>query len=687
MKATIFFVIFLTFSVNVFSENNLLQNKPENSEEKVVSPPDPALLRPNWWNYYNVDHERLESRIQKTEKTLKNLQSDLSPQQHIVADPLIRQILIGLNNYRVLSAKKWTPPSIVFEPKERYTFDQFLELGEQLIHTQLKLKSQRLKIQIENANLRSDRSYLDTITAAYLSLPKSDPSRVVKGLTVMATKISVELDEQKLAELDTAEMWWQKQVEEMEKTVVFARKHIDASQLELTHLEQQVKQRQAQLAQSQESLLVFQTRFATIQDTSGSIQLLNQTLLRSIAEVSWIQATLKFMLGQILIHPEKRKAKDLYEELIALEENQFHIERELDDWEKAANHYLEITLADLQPHLISEAEKLVVMVQVIQNQSKLNDFLFEQTDQLIRINYFTLKDRITEYWHSVKANLKRYSKWAHVSLFKLGQAPITLYGIFKFLCTLLIAYFIAKFLQLWINKVGQKQKKIQRAGIYTLSRLLYYSIMILGVIIAISGIGLDFTTFAVIAGALSVGIGFGLQSIVNNFVSGVILLLEKKLRVSDYVQLETGEIGSVMEINVRTTLIKTFDNLEVLVPNADLVSKKFINWTLSDKLRRLRIPFGVAFGSDKEKIKAVIIEAALNVPLTVREKEPQVWHVGIGESSLDFELVVWVNEHLQGLPPVATKAIYTWEIESALRSNDIKIPFPVRDVKITETVT
>ena len=152
--------------------------------------------------------------------------------------------------------------------------------------------------------------------------------------------------------------------------------------------------------------------------------------------------------------------------------------------------------------------------------------------------------------------------------------------------------------------------------------------------------------------------------------------------MGDLIQLESGDIGRVIEVNVRTTLVRTFDNLEVLVPNADLVSKQFTNWTLTDRIRRVRIPFGVAYGSDKTLVKKAAVEAAMNIPMTLPDKEPQLWLTKFGESSLDFELVVWVNESLVSAPPMGTAAWYTWELESTLRSNGIEIPYPVRDVRL-----
>ncbi|MCB1067792.1 MAG: mechanosensitive ion channel [Simkania sp.] len=675
------FLLFFCFFSPLVAQQDLLPNGKETSKEQEL-PPNPQLLKPAWWDFFTVDPEKLPAQIEKMKTFLHRMQEDLTPTQQSEVAPLIQQIQVGLQRYSDISKQKWSQPPPEVIVKEKYTFQEFLQLGYHLRDVHEVCDRQELKIVMEKANLRSDQSYLDSLTVSYLSLSKADPSRLIKGLTIIGTKISLETDKKRLDGLKIQADREKILLHEIQKEVAFARGHIDISQIALPLFEQEVTRAKIQLRQAQVSLLEKQTQLATQESTEANSEILNQTLMRSRAEVNLIRAQLTYILAQILLHPEKKTVKDLYSQLNELSEKQTQIIRELEHWEKAANHLLELSI-EIDDN--GKAHTSLQTLQVLHDEIFFNEFLLTQADQFIQIRYISLGDRIHSYWEKIKSDFRRYSRWSHVSLFKIGQAPITFYGILKLICTIVIAYFLAKFIQIWINFVGKRQKKINQAGFYTLGRLLYYCIMILGIIIAISSIGIDFTTFAVIVGALSVGIGFGLQSIVNNFISGIILLLEKKLRVRDYVQLESGEIGVVMEINVRTTLIKTFDNVEVLVPNADLVSKKFINWTLSDKIRRLRIPFSVAFGSDKDKVKEAAIDAAMKVPTTIKDRQPQVWHVGIGESSLDFELVVWVNEHQQGLPPIATKAMYTWEIESALRRYNISIPFPVRDVRITET--
>ena len=199
-----------------------------------------------------------------------------------------------------------------------------------------------------------------------------------------------------------------------------------------------------------------------------------------------------------------------------------------------------------------------------------------------------------------------------------------------------------------------------------------------------TSIGLDFTNLALVAGALSVGIGFGLQSIVNNFVSGLIILFERTLRVGDYIELDNGLTGTVKAINVRSTLINTNDNIDIVVPNSEFVSTRLTNWTLAEHILRMRIPFGVAYGSDKELVKQAAIEACADVPYTLTHmsgREPDVWLVEYGDNSLNFLLPVWVNR--QGARrPTRTKAAYLWQLETKLNEYGIEIPFPQRDLHL-----
>ena len=197
-------------------------------------------------------------------------------------------------------------------------------------------------------------------------------------------------------------------------------------------------------------------------------------------------------------------------------------------------------------------------------------------------------------------------------------------------------------------------------------------------------VGVGTGRLALVLGALSVGLGFGLQQIFNNFVSGLIILFERNLKVGDFVDLGSGVHGEVQEINIRATRITTNDNTDIIVPNSEFVAGRVVNWTLREVARRLRVSFSVAYGTDKELVKKAVLEAAHAVPFTLtgdERRQPQVWLVEFAESSLRFELVVWLNSDAVKRPS-AVHAAYNWAIETALGTYGIEMPFPQRDLHV-----
>ena len=285
----------------------------------------------------------------------------------------------------------------------------------------------------------------------------------------------------------------------------------------------------------------------------------------------------------------------------------------------------------------------------------------------------------------VQSVYQRALNLADVTLFSVGEeTPVTGRDLFRMLVILLIAYLLSRGIRYVIGRVSEKDTKGNQASLYTVSRLTHYAIIIIAVFVALSSIGLDFGKLALVAGALSVGIGFGLQSIVSNFVSGLIILFEHTLRVGDYIELDTGLTGTVKAINVRSTLINTNDNIDIVVPNSEFVTARLTNWTLGERVLRVRIPFGVAYGSDKDLVKKAAIEAAEEVAYTlthIKRRRPDVWLVNFGDSSLDFLLTVWVNRE-GARRPTRTKAAYLWALETKLTEYGIEIPFPQRDLNL-----
>ncbi|MBK6597891.1 MAG: mechanosensitive ion channel [Proteobacteria bacterium] len=219
---------------------------------------------------------------------------------------------------------------------------------------------------------------------------------------------------------------------------------------------------------------------------------------------------------------------------------------------------------------------------------------------------------------------------------------------------------------------------------YAFGRISKYVVLVLGAMIGLDMMGLDVSKLALVGGAIGVGVGFGLQNIVSNFVSGIILLTERSLKIGDFVDLQSGVRGKVVEIAMRYTRVSTNDLVDILVPNSEFVNGRVTNWTFDDFNRRIRVSFGVAYGTDKEQVKAAGIAAAKKIEGIIVDdprRAPDVWLVGFGDSALNFELVVWVSRKLV-TSPGRTEARILWAIDDELRAANIEIPFPQRDLHV-----
>lgn len=265
----------------------------------------------------------------------------------------------------------------------------------------------------------------------------------------------------------------------------------------------------------------------------------------------------------------------------------------------------------------------------------------------------------------------------------LGQTEVTAGRVGGLIAILLASWWGAIVVEHSVRRIAGRRaaSSMSPPGVYALGRILRYLIWILGSVMGLNFIGFDLASLAILGGAIGVGLGFGLQSIFSNLMSGVIILLEKTLKVGDFVDLQSGVMGRVAEINMRYTRITTNDAVDIIVPNNEFINGRVVNWTLGDLVRRVHVPFGVAYGTSKEVVRAAGLAAAKSVSYTCEDAThtADVWLVALGDSSLNFELVVWVG--IEGLrAPARVTAAYLWAIETELGLAGIEIPFPQRDL-------
>lgn len=294
-----------------------------------------------------------------------------------------------------------------------------------------------------------------------------------------------------------------------------------------------------------------------------------------------------------------------------------------------------------------------------------------------------LQDTRDDTLETFRAAVQRANEVFDIPLINSGGVKLTIGDVLGAIVVLLIALAISGVLRFGLKRYAQRYQNNQ-AALYTLSRIVHYILLVIGVLAALSVTGIPLSKFSLFAGALGVGLGFGLQAIFSNFVSGLIILFDRSLKVGDLVELSNGLHGEVRDIHIRATRVTTNDNIDILVPNSEFVTHNVVNWTLRDVSRRQRIPFGVAYGSDKELVKKAALEAAHEVPFTLALKgprRPQVWLTGFGDSSLNFALVVWLNAEAVKRPDSVTAA-YNWALHNALTKYEIELPFPQRDLHV-----
>jgi len=266
----------------------------------------------------------------------------------------------------------------------------------------------------------------------------------------------------------------------------------------------------------------------------------------------------------------------------------------------------------------------------------------------------------------------------HFALFSVGATTVTAGSIIIFLLVLLAAIVVARLLTRIFGTRMLSRFNIDEGTRYNLERIAYYLLLGIGAIIAFNIIGISLSGLAVILGLFSVGIGFGLQNVTSNFFAGLILLLERPIRVHDWITIGDTE-GDVLAINMRATTVRSIDNIAIIVPNSEFISKQVTNWSYGDKKIRLNIDVGVSYGSNLDAVLRSLKEVALENERVLKTPEPIVLLKDFGDSSWNMRLLCWIDDPREH-----------WKIQSDLkcdivrkfRAKNIEIPFPQRDLHV-----
>jgi small-conductance mechanosensitive channel len=255
---------------------------------------------------------------------------------------------------------------------------------------------------------------------------------------------------------------------------------------------------------------------------------------------------------------------------------------------------------------------------------------------------------------------------------------ITLGDILSFVFILIVGYTLANLFAFALRKLLLSRFSQQRGLPFAISKVIYYFLLVLVFLAALVNAGMELNKFTLITGALGVGVGFGLQNIVNNFVSGLILQFERPIHIGDVLDID-NTTGKVTRIGIRSSTIKTFQGAEVIIPNANFISGKVINWTLSESLRRVELPVGVAYGSDAKIVSKLLEQAATVHESVLTSPAPAVYFKEFADSSLNFELQFWV---MQESNTVKVKSEVALAVMDLLDQAGIEIPYPQRDLRL-----
>ena len=264
------------------------------------------------------------------------------------------------------------------------------------------------------------------------------------------------------------------------------------------------------------------------------------------------------------------------------------------------------------------------------------------------------------------------------SVFNLGGTEFSIIRLLILIALFVGAIFLSNYVTDLLRTNVLQVTRMTRGSQEIISIITKYGLICLFTVILLQANGINLSSLALIGSALGVGIGFGFQDIARNFASGIVLLFERSIQVGDFIQV--GEhLGVVEEVRTRSIVLKTLDRISIIVPNSRFLSDEVINWNHRRSVTRLHLPIGVAYGSDVKKVKAALLQAAAEHIEVLRNPSPQVFFVEFGDSSLNFELLIWTSDPSRQAP---LKSDLYFRIEELFNEQQIDIPFPQRDVNI-----
>lgn len=715
-------ILLLFVGVNIaFSQvhpiGSILQNGlggTEKTETVELSLPDPMNMTTSWWTFF--EGKKVGDLRQSVIDFLDQLEDELQllPEEMQKKEMArISHISANLFAYVALKEKQVTKKAPKLELQETYNIAELLAI----IHRERELDSElisvREDIRDQDVQYRDLTKKVNNQFVAYLETPERSAERFQSALQVITLQTEQALINERLRLLKANQAILDTEFFEIQEAKNVAISRLTFTEEEQLALDERISNTTVRLQEANTKLLREQSQLLLLPDETAEDQavarLRNQRVAKEKINVAILEARLDMYENErdilLLLSQEEsvdveRIQKNYSERQRMLQDitlkakdwfNQNEVERGstnalLADIEMRGGINENNFLAGIANDRLTLIQETSVLLQKLQTEIADSQFMGRILEnQLLQYQGILLntinrtKSSLSYAWRNVKQLIR-------MPLFTVGETPITALSFAQFLLIVLVCWWIAFWLQRVFNRMGNKRGDDKLPAYYLAGRLTYYAIILFGFLYGLTAVGIDFTNFALVAGALAIGLGFGLQSIVNNFVSGLILLFERSIKVGDFIELydqKNGKVlwGEVKEINVRATIISDNDNVDIVIPNSEFINTKMLNWTLKEPQRRMRYPFRVAYGTDKELVREAVLEQAEALPHTLKGipgRNPAVWLVDFKDYYYEFELVVWLTARAVKRPN-GIRAAYMWAIDTALRENNIEIPIPQRE--------
>lgn len=275
--------------------------------------------------------------------------------------------------------------------------------------------------------------------------------------------------------------------------------------------------------------------------------------------------------------------------------------------------------------------------------------------------------------------LRQLRLWLEYPLIRLGEAEITLWSVAYLLILLVLLFWLSRRLQRWLTGGPVLRSRLDESARHAVGAIARYLMLAIGLLVIVQTAGIDLTTLNVLAGAIGIGVGFGLQNVVSNFISGLIIMFERPVKIGDRIVVGDTE-GNVIEIGARSTTVLDNDNIAVIVPNSKFITEEVVNWKFNDGVVRFKIPLSVAYGSDVRRVEKVLLEVAAEDPDVLDQPAPAVRFMAFGDDGLQFELRAWSGTLVDRKGKLISQL--NFRIYERFQQEGIQFPFPQRDLHI-----